>query len=143
MITFDLECSNGHSFEGWFNNSQSFEEQNAKKLVSCPYCNDTQVKKVLSPVAARTSSLSLSEEEKGADAIDYRRLAKEMVTYINNNFNDVGPDFAKEALKMHYGVTEKKNIKGSATTEEEKMLKEEKIEFFKVPVPKIDDDKKH
>lgn len=143
MITFDLECSHGHSFEGWFNNFQSFEEQKAKKLVSCPYCDDTQVKKVLSPVAARTSSSSLSEEEKGAYAIDYRRLAKEMVTYINNNFNDVGSAFAKEALKMHYGVTEKKNIKGSATIHEEKMLKEEKIGFFKVPVPKIDDDKKH
>ncbi len=33
MIAFDLKCSRGHIFEGWFQNSQSFEQQNSKKLV--------------------------------------------------------------------------------------------------------------
>ncbi|MCU0597176.1 MAG: DUF1178 family protein [Desulfobacterota bacterium] len=40
---------------------------------------------------------------------------------------------------MHYGVSEKKNIKGSATFEEEKMLSDEKIEFFKLPLPRTKD----
>ncbi len=141
MIAFDLECSNGHLFEGWFNNIKSFEKQNAKKLVSCPYCDDTNTRKVISPVAMKTSSRR--DEKRDVNSIDYRRLAKEMVDYFNKNFDDVGPNFTKEALKMHYGVTEKKNIKGSATVEEEKMLREEKIEFLKIPIPKIDDDKKH
>jgi hypothetical protein len=141
MIAFDLECSNGHLFEGWFNNIKSFEKQNAKQLVSCPYCDDTNIRKVISPVAMRTSSRP--DEKRDVNSIDYRRLAKEMVDYLNKNFDDVGPNFTKEALKMHYGVTEKKNIKGSATVEEEKMLREEKIEFCKIPIPKIDDDKKH
>jgi hypothetical protein len=142
MIAFDLECSKGHIFEGWFENLRSFEEQSAKKLISCPYCNDTGVRKVISPVAMKTSSRP--DERKDTDAIDYERLARGLVDYINKNFEDVGADFAREALKMHYGVSEKKNIKGSATAEEEKMLKEEKIEFFKIPVPKpVDDEKKH
>ena len=141
MITFDLECSNGHMFEGWFNNTPSFEEQNTKKLISCPYCNDTRIRKVISPVAMKTSSKP--DENKEAGTIDYRRLAREVVDYINKNFDDVGPNFAKEALKIQYGVTEKRNIKGSATDVEEKMLKEEGVEFFKVPIPKIDDDKKN
>lgn len=141
MITFDLECSNGHMFEGWFNNTSSFEEQNTKKLISCPYCNDTRIRKVISPVAMKTSSKP--DENKDAGATDYRRLAREVVDYFNKNFDDVGPNFTKEALKIHYGVTEKRNIKGSATDVEEKMLKEEGIEFFKVPIPKIDDDKKN
>jgi hypothetical protein len=76
-------------------------------------------------------------------SIDYRKLAKEVVDYIDKNFDDVGTDFAKEALKMHYDATEKRNIKGSATDDEEKMLKDEGIAFFKIPVPKIDDDKKN
>lgn len=141
MIAFDLECSNGHIFEGWFNNLQSFEEQSAKKLVNCPYCDDTNIRKVISPVSMRTSSQTY--EEKGLKSIDYQRLAGEVVDYINKNFEDVGPDFAKESLKMHYGVAEKKNIKGLATTEEEKMLKGEGIQFFKLPITKIDDDKKN
>jgi len=139
MIAFDLECSNGHTFEGWFNNIKSFEEQSAKKLVACPYCNDTNVRKVLSPVATRTSGPlkeNIPEHE-----IDYSRLAKEIVNYIDKNFDDVGANFTKEALKMHYGVADKRNIKGSATVEEEKTLKDEGIQFLKIPIPKTDDDK--
>ena len=141
MIAFDLECSKGHSFEGWFNNTPSFEEQKSKKLISCPYCDDTKIKKVLSPVATKISSQN--DRELMDIPIDYPRLAKEIVNYINKNFDDVGPDFTKEALKMHYGVTEKKNIKGSATAEEEKILKEEGVAFAKVPIPTIDEDKKN
>ena len=138
MIVFDLECGRGHRFEGWFNNSASFEEQSFQKLVTCPVCGDTRVRRVLSPVATKTAR---SELEKAPEPIDYRRLAKEIVEYVNKNFEDVGSDFAKEALRMHYGVSEKKNIKGSATWEEEKMLKNEKIEFFKLPLPRTEDEK--
>ena len=139
MIVFDLECSRGHEFEGWFDSLVSFEEQNIKKLVSCPYCNDTNVKRVLSPVAVRKSN---PENQIAPNPIDYQELAKEVVNYISKNFEDVGPRFAAESLKIHYGVGEKRNIRGSATTEEEKTLKEEGIEFFKLPLPKSDDDKK-
>ncbi|MGD9072079.1 MAG: DUF1178 family protein, partial [Desulfobacterales bacterium] len=44
-------------------------------------------------------------------------------------------DFTKEALKMHYGVTEQRNIRGTSSPEEEKILKEEGIEFIKIPIP--------
>jgi len=138
MIAFDLECSRGHRFEGWFNNIESFEEQNSKNQILCPYCNDTHIRRILSPVAVKSSSRK--EEVDVRDAIDYRRLAAEMWHYINKNFDDVGHEFTKEALKMHYGVTEKKNIRGSATAEEEKVLRDEGIQFFKVPVPKFEDE---
>jgi hypothetical protein len=141
MIVFDLECSSGHAFEGWFNNLESFEEQKEKELIICPFCSDTKVKKVLSPVAAKTSSID--GEGKEMRTMDYRRLAREVVNYIQNNFEDVGSDFAKEALKMHYAVTEKRNIKGSATEEEEKLLKEEGIDFFRMLLPKTDEDPKN
>ena len=141
MIVFDLRCSRGHVFEGWFQNGQSFEEQNTKKLVSCPVCSDLSIRRVISPVTTRTSSKE--ETIKEVSAIDYPRLAREIVDYINKNFDDVGQNFAKEALKMHYGVTEKRNIRGSATSEDEKMLKKEEIEFFKIPMPKTDEDKKN
>lgn len=141
MIAFDLECSEGHIFEAWFNNTPSFEEQKAKGMISCPYCSDTSVKKVISPVATKTSP----EPDLKSDtaSIDYGRLAKEIVDYVDKNFDDVGTEFAKEALKIHYDVSEKRNIKGSATADEEKMLEDEGIEFFKLPIPKIDDDKKN
>ena len=142
MIAIDIECSSGHQFEGWFDNLDAFEEQNKKKLVACPYCEDTSVVRVLSPVAVKKSSGS--REGKSPENIDYHRLAKEVVEYIQKSFEDVGPNFAAEALKIHYGVNEKRNIRGSATEEEEKTLKAEGVEFFKIPFPKKDvDDKKN
>ena len=141
MIAFDLECSNGHIFEGWFNNAQSFEEQQVGGLVSCPYCNGTQVKKIISPVTAKIASRTELGDVRGR--IDYRRLAREIVDYVNTNFDDVGSDFTKEALKMHYGVSEKRSIKGSATAAEEETLQNEGIPYFQFPVPKIDDEEQN
>jgi hypothetical protein len=138
MIVFDLECSRGHLFEGWFDSHESFEDQKEKKLVCCPYCDDLSVRKVMSPVALKRS---LPQDQVDAGPMDYRRLAKEVVDYVQKNFEDVGTDFATEALKMHYEVTGKRNIRGSASLEEEKMLKEEGIDFMKIPVLKEDDKK--
>lgn len=138
MIAFDLECSQGHLFEGWFNSLQSFEEQNLEDLVRCPYCEDADVRKVLSPVAVRTSQ---PQESNHPAAVNYQRLAKEVVEYIKNNSEDVGTRFAAEALKIHYGAAEKRSIRGSATEEEEKTLKEEGVGFLKVPMPVSDPEK--
>jgi hypothetical protein len=132
MIAFDLECSQGHLFEGWFDSLKSFEEQNLEALVRCPVCDVADVRKVLSPVAVRTSQ---PREMVPPDAINYRKLAKEVVEYIKHNSEDVGTQFAAEALKIHYGAAEKRSIRGSATEEEEKTLKEEGVGFVKVPMP--------
>ncbi|MCF8128554.1 MAG: DUF1178 family protein [Deltaproteobacteria bacterium] len=138
MIAFDLECSQGHVFEGWFDSLRSFEEQNLEDLVRCPYCDAAEVRKVLSPVAVRTSQ---PREVNSPAAINYQRLAKEVVEYIKNNSEDVGSRFAAEALKIHYGAAEKRSIRGSATEEEEKTLKEEGVGFLKVPMPVSDPEK--
>jgi len=138
MIVFDMECSNGHIFEGWFDSIESFEEQNSRDLVNCPSCNDSNIRKVISPVALKRNH-PVSRVK--PDAIDYHRLAKEVVEYVQENSEDVGPEFAAKALKMHYGVEEKRSIRGSATSQEEKTLKKEGIEFFKIPIPKTPDDK--
>jgi len=137
MIVFDLTCPQGHVFEGWFDSNESFEEQNMKGLVRCPVCDDSEVRKILSPIAVRkTQPVAPSQQE----AIDYQRLAREVVEYVKNHSEDVGAQFAAEALKIHYGVAEKRSIRGSATEDEEKTLKEEGVDFIKVPFPVSDDD---
>lgn len=138
MIAFDLECSNGHEFECWFQNSESFEEQNRKNLIVCPYCDDTKIRKLLSPV--KTKRKAENPGDLVPQTMDYRRLALQVLEHINKNYDNVGSDFTNQALKMHYGVTQKKNIRGSATLDEEKLLKEEGIDYFKFPVLKASDD---
>jgi len=67
------------------------------------------------------------------------KIGKEAIEFVEKNFDNVGCDFAKEALKIHYGATEPRNIRGVSTKEEEKTLKEEGIQFFKIPMPATHD----
>ena len=62
-------------------------------------------------------------------------LSHRITEFIEKNFNNVGCEFAKETLKMHYRITEQRNIRGTSSPEEEKTLKEEGIEFIKIPIP--------
>lgn len=48
MIAFDLMCSSGHRFEGWFASSNDFDAQQSGGLLACPLCDDIMVRKALS-----------------------------------------------------------------------------------------------
>ena len=140
MIAFDLQCEDGHTFEGWFEDSKAYDEQKKKNLIACPICNSTNVSKILSPVAikrgvpANTETLPVSKED-----TQMAELGRRIVDYVHKNFDDVGCDFTKEALKIHYGVAEPRNIRGVSSPEEEKTLKQEGIEYFKLPMPPSSD----
>jgi hypothetical protein len=134
MIAYDLQCTNGHSFEGWFEDRKAYLDQKKKDLITCPVCNDTSVDQVPSTFAIK-SSQSFKPKAVSAEALAMAKISKEAVEFVEKNFDDVGCDFAKEALKIHYGATEPRNIRGVSTKEEEKTLKEEGIQFFKIPLP--------
>lgn len=130
MIAFDLFCSNGHKFECWFKDNASFEEQKEAGILTCPICNDDQIEKAFSPFVIKKGGARTKEE---TDPYQALQLIQD---YLDKHFEDVGVEFYKEALKIHYGETKKRNIKGTATTEEEVILKEEGVPFFKVPIIK-------
>lgn len=131
MIAFDLMCANGHTFEGWFDNLESFERQDSEKMIICPLCENTEIKKILSPVTMKSSTKS--NQRINDLTIDYHKLAVEMINYIQNEFEDTGAEFTKEALKIYYGAAEARNIRGTATKEEEKILEDEGVPFIKFP----------
>jgi hypothetical protein len=136
MIAYDLQCINGHSFEGWFEDRQTYEEQEKNGFISCPICNSTSIARVPSTFAIRSSNSLKNFYDPDEDLSDINR---KIVDFVEKNFDDVGSDFTKEALKMHYGVVEPRNIRGVSTKEEEKTLKEEGIQFIKVPMPVVPD----
>jgi hypothetical protein len=127
MIAFDLFCSKGHRFECWFKDSSSFEEQKSTGMITCPICDDHQIEKAFSPFAIKRGGERMKEE------MDPHQALQLVHEYLDKHFDDVGAEFYKEALKIHYGETEKRNIKGTATTEEEVILKEEGVPFLKIP----------
>ncbi len=132
MIAYDLQCANGHAFEGWFEDGQAYEGQEKKGLIACPVCNDTSVFRIPSTFAIKSSP---SEKDLYKQQTDLADNSKKFVDFMKKNFDDVGCDFAKEALKMHYGAAEPRNISGVSTKEEENTLNEEGIQFFKIPMP--------
>jgi hypothetical protein len=57
------------------------------------------------------------------------------VRHVMANTEDVGPQFAEEARKIHYGEREERNIRGQATREETEALLDEGIDVMALPVP--------
>lgn len=132
MIAYDLQCSRGHRFEGWFDDAPAFDAQRAEGLIGCPLCGDTLVARVPSTFAIR--SAPAVEKEPRQQALG--RIVRQLTEYVQAHFEDVGCDFAREALKIHYGATEARNIRGISTQEEENTLRREGVEFIKLPLPK-------
>ncbi|MEL6871882.1 MAG: DUF1178 family protein [Pseudomonadota bacterium] len=69
--------------------------------------------------------------EAAAKVVAFMRAVKQAVT---SNAEDVGPKFADEARKIHYGEADERPIYGEATLEEAQELAEEEIPFAPLPV---------
>ena len=136
MLIFDLQCNNGHVFEGWFEDGHDCEKQIEDALIACPICESTSVSRIPSTFAIKSSQ---PVTDFPAQKLDAPSVTRKIMEYVDKNFDDVGCDFAKEALKIHYGVSEPRNIKGTSTEIEEKTLQQEGIEFFKIPILKQSD----
>jgi hypothetical protein len=134
VIVYDLKCDKNHKFEGWFKDRASFEEQKEKKLISCPICGSFNVGLLISSVAIMGKGPAKSDEKKELSPMKALKILHE---YIDKTFEDVGSRFADVALKMHRNEEERKNIKGTTTKDEEETLKEEGVDFVKIPIPKF------
>lgn len=132
MIAYDLQCTQGHTFEGWFDDADAFADQQGRGLVACPVCGDATVTRIPSTFAIRGTPAPAGD---GTPSGELAQFGRRIAGFIREHFDNVGSDFAAEALKMHYGVTEPRNIRGVSTPEEEKTLREEGVEFLKLPVP--------
>ena len=130
MMVLDLQCANEHFFEGWFANSETFYKQKGAGEIRCPVCEDNHIE-----MAFCAFGIKRHGDQKG-DKVDPQATIQMIFDYIDKNFEDVGLDFAKEALKMHFGGAKKRNIKGNALPSEEKIMKEEGVPFFKIPIIK-------
>ncbi len=139
MIIYDLVCERGHKFEGWFQDGASFQEQMETGLVQCPVCGTSQVSQRLSTGGTIRNRGHVPRQTDPSK--DPENLIRAIQTVVEKHFHNVGSDFAKVALRMHYGVEEPRNIRGTTTEAEEQMLRDEGVEFFKLPLPAPDTEK--
>ena len=135
MIIFDLLCSQGHSFEGWFASNAEFTRQKGAKLVHCPVCDDGHVERRPSAKVKRGGRAPKQVAETPQhEAID--GLPAELVAKLRDavrNAEDVGERFPEEARKIHYDEIPARAIRGRASRQEAEALTEEGIEFSSLP----------
>ena len=128
MIVYSLRCDQGHEFEGWFRDGAAYDKQSKAGKIACPDCASVKVEKA--PMAPR-----LARQAKTPDLSpkEIRQALLKMRKHIEANADYVGPNFAEEARKIHYGEVAAKSIYGESTAEEAQALAEEGIEFGRIP----------
>jgi hypothetical protein len=139
MKVLDLQCSQQHSFEGWFGSEADFQDQLGRGLVECPLCGDAAISKMLS--APRLNLGATKEPAQRQDVVaapdkTMQAAWMKMVRHVMANTEDVGAGFAEEARRMHYGETQERGIRGQASPDETQALLDEGIGVLPLPIPK-------
>jgi hypothetical protein len=159
MIAFDLSCSGGHKFEGWFSSSDDFAAQQAGGLLSCPVCDDIIVRKALSvpnvgrkgnqaaPIPATSAHTRAPVEQVSGEVVNAPSLPPAMMeimyklavaqTEMLKESDWVGRDFAETARAIHYGEEADRLIHGETSADEAEALAEEGINIAPLPFPVI------
>ncbi len=133
MILYQLKCSNGHQFEGWFRDGTTYEAQSGRGEIECPICGDDGVGKA--PMAPKLGRGGGQTSEQRAMQIARKVLSDLDLLRgkVEDNFEDVGDKFAEEARSIHHGEAEERGIYGEATEDEVEELVEENIDFHRIP----------
>jgi hypothetical protein len=135
MIVYQLACSQGHEFEAWFRDGATYDREARARRIECPHCADTKVTKApMAPhVAKRSARRKVAETHAREVAQKYVQAAETVREHVEANCDYVGPEFAEEARRIHYGETEKRGIYGEATDGEASELNEEGIDYQRIP----------
>lgn len=143
MIVFDLLCGEGHRFEGWFASAGDFASQSDRRLVQCPSCGTSAVKRVpsaarinLGAPAPKPAAPAKTADMEGKDPFAiaqmlYSRMLDELLT----KSEDVGTKFPEEARRIFYEEAPARPIRGVASNAEHDALVEEGIPVARLPVP--------
>ncbi|MGR3762101.1 DUF1178 family protein [Roseobacteraceae bacterium NS-SX3] len=155
MIRYALKCSDGHSFESWFQSADAFDKLAAAGMVSCAVCGATRVEKAIMAPRVRPARKAAAEPGAGrrpqAEAAqapaapaqapgvlsaprgELEAAIAELRRKVEANSDYVGKDFAAEARKMHLGEAPERAIHGEARPEEAKALLEDGVPVLPLP----------
>ena len=139
MKVLNIQCAHGHAFEGWFASNEAFDAQSAQKLVECPMCGSTDITKGLSAPRLNLGA-TRPEASPPATAVAHAPASLEArwmraVREVLASTEDVGPRFADEARKIHYGEAAERGIRGQATARQTAELIDEGIAVMPLPIP--------
>jgi hypothetical protein len=133
MIRYALLCEHGHEFEGWFGASADFDDQQSRGLLECPVCASKAVRKaIMAPAVAGTKKKVQDLNPAQGQAMMMEAMGR-IRRHVEENFDDVGDAFAKEARDIHEGRSEDRGIYGQATAKEVRELVEDGVPIAPLP----------
>ena len=157
MIHYQLCCDVDHEFDGWFKDSDNFDRQVARKLINCPVCASTKIRRALMapgirkkggaatvieseppPPAPQPPQLS-NRKAAGIMPDQVRAALLKLRTEVEKNCDYVGPNFAEEARRIHNGEAQPRGIYGESTDADVEALADDGIEIAQIPwLPRAD-----
>jgi hypothetical protein len=162
MKVLNLCCASSHRFEGWFASEDDYHAQIERGLIACPVCGDTTVQRLPSaphvlssasralveskdarsaaqaqapPASGTSTAVAVTDAEPVSRDLAMQAAWLQAVAHVVANTVDVGPRFAEEARRIHYGEAEERAIRGQATHEEARALHDEGVEVVAFALP--------
>ena len=137
MVKYALACQSCHSgFEAWFSNSDAFDDQREKGMVTCPECGGANIaKQIMAPAVAGTKKCGGANVPAVQADGKIAEMMKAVREHIASTHEYVGSDFASRARAMHDGEAEAKPVWGETTVEEARALAEDGIPAIPIPEP--------
>ncbi|WP_337186473.1 DUF1178 family protein [Phenylobacterium sp.] len=137
MIKYALTCDHDHAFEGWFGSSADYDDQQARGLLDCPACGSKAVRKQVMAPAVRGTKKTPKTSGDDLPAAKMQAMMMEAAgrirRHVEENFDDVGDAFAREARAIHEGKAEDRGIYGQASPQEVRELLEDGVSVAPLP----------
>lgn len=161
MIHYQLCCDADHEFDGWFRNSDAFDQQAERGQVTCPVCASTDVRRALmapgirrkgrsAPVIEESGlvaeppppappGMGAAQSAGGVIPDQVRAALLKLRAEVEKNCDYVGRNFAEEARRIHNGEAPARGIYGESTEAEAEALADDGIGVAQIPwLPRAD-----
>jgi hypothetical protein len=132
MPKYNLLCTRDHEFEGWFASEKSYLDQKNKKLIACPICDNTGIRRAVMAPNVNLKSKKIQSKKSNTAFYNSRSTLQHLKTWVEKNCENVGDNFAKEARKASLGERDD-HIYGTASDKEIKELHKEGIGAIRIP----------
>ncbi|WP_120633412.1 DUF1178 family protein [Ruegeria sp. EL01] len=143
MIQYALKCTDGHTFDSWFQSAEAFDKLAAAGMVTCAICGSDEVEKAIMTPRVRPAREAKTQPETvsppsgdiavATPAPDVEKVLTELRRKVEENSDYVGKDFASEARKIHLGEAPERAIYGEAKLEDAKALVEDGVRVAPLP----------
>ncbi|KAB7615264.1 DUF1178 family protein [Amylibacter sp. SFDW26] len=134
MIRYSLKCEKDHTFDSWFQSAEAFEKLLTSGMVTCSVCGALGVEKaIMAPQVRPARSSGKPKGPLSAPASPAEQALAEMRKKVEENSENVGTDFAKEARAIHEGDAPERAIHGEAKIQDAKELIDDGIAVTPLP----------